>query len=240
MIVWLLVGIALAVAIALILRGFVGADPKSVAKILRWTAVGLVGLLGLALIGTGRLSQAIMLASVLVPLFVRWKAVWNRVKAAAGPKPGQTSAVETGLLAMELDHDTGSLDGRIKSGRFAARRLGELGLAELIELLRECAASDPSSVPLVEAFLDRAHPDWRRMHPGAADGGGADRAGGFAGAMTPAEAREILGVGEGAGEDEIRDAHRKLMMKNHPDQGGSTYLATKINQAKDVLLGRRA
>ena len=55
--------------------------------------------------------------------------------------------------------------------------------------------------------------------------------------MTVAEAYDVLGLKSGAGEDEIKAAHLRLMKKVHPDQAGSDWLAKKINAARDLLLG---
>jgi hypothetical protein len=238
MIVWLILGVAVAIAVVMILRGFAGADPKSIAKALRWTILILGGALAGFLLFTGRGQQALITLAVVGPMLMRWGALFNRLKGMLGPKPGQSSNVGTAYLDMELDHDSGRLDGRIKAGRFAGKRLSELAVPQLVDLLEDCRASDPQSVALVEAYLDRNHPDWREA-AGETAGGTQEKREAFAPQMTPAEARRILGVDEDADEDAIREAHRRLMLKNHPDQGGSTYLAAKINQAKDVLLKRK-
>lgn len=62
--------------------------------------------------------------------------------------------------------------------------------------------------------------------------------GGFLPEMTKREAAQILGVRESATEQKVREAHRKIMIANHPDAGGSSYVATKINAAKEMLLKR--
>mmetsp|Transcript_14078 Transcript_14078/g.51136 ORF Transcript_14078/g.51136 Transcript_14078/m.51136 type:complete len:117 (-) Transcript_14078:1330-1680(-) len=63
--------------------------------------------------------------------------------------------------------------------------------------------------------------------------------GGFEPKMTRREAALILAVREHAAEAKIKDAHRRIMIANHPDAGGSDFLAAKINEAKDTLLNKR-
>ena len=131
---------------------------------------------------------------------------------------------------MELDHDSGAMRGRILTGPHEGRTLDALDLTTLLGFLPEI---DGESRALLAAYLDRREPGWRDHAERDTDAGSAATGGGK---MTEEEAYQILGLQPGASAEEIGRAHRSLMKKLHPDQGGSTYLAARVNQAKDVLL----
>ena len=144
---------------------------------------------------------------------------------------GQASRVRSQYLDMVLDHDSGELSGQIVAGPHAGRDLGEFDLPQLTAMI---SGFDAESVALLESYLDRRFPAWRENTQGNATGGQSRAA--SSGKMTDEEAYQILGLQPGAGRDEIGRAHRALMKKLHPDQGGSTYLAARVNEAKDTLL----
>jgi hypothetical protein len=144
---------------------------------------------------------------------------------------GQTSQVRSQFLDMTLDHDNGGLTGRIVAGPNAGHSLDEFDLPQLAAMM---AGFDAESTALLESYLDRRFPAWRQNAEGHAAGGQGRAA--SSGKMTDEEAYQILGLQPGAGRDEIGRAHRALMKKLHPDQGGSTYLAARVNEAKDTLL----
>ena len=79
-------------------------------------------------------------------------------------------------------------------------------------------------------------PPWLKPPQGTANTGSRDVPGRRGAAMSRAEALKVLGLDESASEEEIRAAHRRLIVQTHPDKGGTSYLAAKINEAKDVLL----
>jgi hypothetical protein len=151
--------------------------------------------------------------------------------AGGARSSGQASRVRSRFFDMTLDHDTGGLTGNIISGANAGRSLEDFDLPALLGMFGEL---DAESVPLLESYLDRRFPAWRQNAQG--DGAGRQRRAAPGTKMTNEEAYQILGLKPGAGRDEISRAHRALMKKLHPDQGGSTYLAARVNEAKEVLL----
>jgi hypothetical protein len=144
---------------------------------------------------------------------------------------GQSSQVRSAFLDMALDHDSGQLSGTIIAGPHAGQSLDAFDLSQLVAM---GSGFDAESLALLEGYLDRRFPAWRQNAQGD-PAGRRDRATSNT-KMSDEEAYQILGVQPGAGRDEISRAHRSLMKKLHPDQGGSTYLAARVNEAKDTLL----
>lgn len=231
---YFVLGLAVLVGLFLLLRGLRGMHPQNLRKaslvIIVLVATGVIVFLA----ATGRLGP-IGWAALLLPLLLRLRNIRQAMKNFGGPTPGHNSDVETRYLRMTLEHDTGVLRGTVLEGAHRGRNLDELSLDDLLDLLRECRVNDPESATILESYLDRVHgADWRGADGGAANEGGPRAA--PDGTMTAAQAYEILGLDPGASPEQIRDAHRALLKTNHPDRGGSTWLAAQINLAKDLLL----
>ncbi len=216
------------------LNAFTKVNPHTAAALLKagggLGALAVAGVLG----ARGRLDVAIPLG--LTGLGLLGWLPWSipGFGARTHKSAGQVSRVHSAFVEMELDHDTGAMRGRILAGPHEGTALEALDLATLTGFLVEI---DEESRALLMAYLDRREPGWREH----AQGDAAARAGRAAwggGKMTEEEAYQILGVQPGAGAEEIGHAHRSLMKKLHPDQGGTTYLAARVNEAKDVLLRR--
>ena len=238
MIRFVLLGICLVTGIYLLYRWYIRAQPKEIIKGLKWASIILGSVLLLWVAFTGVKALAALAVPLLLPLIPAIIAAVRRAKAAAGPSPGATTAIETAFLRMTLDHDSGRMEGTVIEGAFRGRRLSELDDAELGELLRECRAEDEDSAKLLESYISRER-DLGEDAEGFASGEqGSDerRARSRPGGMSQAEAYQILDLEPGATREDVLAAHRRLMQQVHPDHGGSNYLAAKINQAKDVLL----
>jgi hypothetical protein len=230
MIVFILVLLAVA-AIAGLFWFLITVPPATLLRMLRWGLGIIVVLVAVFLLATGRGALDLPLALLLYFLrsggAVPGTALFKRLRAWFGGGPAAPStAIETQWLRMVLDRESGALDGEVLAGPFAGTPLARLSRDQLRALLAECAGTDEQSARLLETYLDRTHPGWRDQ-PQAPPGSGQ---------MSRGEALHVLGLTADAGPDQIREAHHRLLLKLHPDLGGSDYLASQINRARDVLL----
>lgn len=232
----LLGGLLAAYFIWWLLKAFSRAKPAVVARVVKQVG-GILALALAALLGArGRLDMALLL-SVVGCWLLGWSGLVASLKGPRKPKrAGAVSRVRSAMIEMELDHDSGRMRGTVLAGHFAGQSLDDLSPEVLREVRTACLRHDPDGVRLIEAYFDRRLPGWREH--AEADGDPRRRPDPKSGPMTKEEAYEILGLEPGAEADAIRRAHRGLIKKLHPDQGGSTYLAGRVNQAKDVLLNR--
>jgi len=231
----LLLALALLAFLGLGIFWFLRANPSAVARMLRpiLVVIGGLGVGGLLIFGVrflpGLLPELFGLLGILGTALI---ARYVRQRPSGGfssPGAGQRTEVRTAFVEAWIDHATGDVGGRVVKGRFAGRGLDTLTDSDLLELHAECAG-DADSLRVLESYLDRRlGTDWRKAQPPPPRGPRTD--------MTRDEALAILGLASGATEEDIRAAHRRLILRVHPDAGGSADLAARINRAKDVLLG---
>jgi len=231
----ILLALIVLAAVAFGIAWFLRANPSSLARLLRpiLVVLGASGVGGLLIFGLrflpGLLPELMGLAGVVIAALIARAARHRPSGGFSSPGTGQRTEVRTVFLQAWIDHATGDVGGTALSGRFAGRTLDALADAELLELRADCA-SDADSLKVLEAYLDRrlgGH--WRNSHRPPPPGPRTD--------MSRDEALAVLGLAEGATADEIRAAHRRLIQRMHPDVGGTADLASRINRAKDVLLG---
>ena len=235
----MILGIALLVALVYFLRWYATAPPSDLLKVLKWGGLTIGGLLVLFMLLRGGFQFLWIAAAFLIPYLLRRRGMRGWAQASKPRTEGQRSTVRTRFVAMELDHDTGDMDGEILEGPHRGKRLSDLDLDSLLDLMHLAYNEDSQSAQVIQSYLDRVHGDeWQEHAEEAGSAGGGSNSGAKPGTsqMTRDEAYEVLGLQPGAGEDEIRAAHRRLIREYHPDTGGSDYLAAKINEAKDLLL----
>lgn len=226
-----LIGFVLA-AVALVSAGlvFLRTDAGTLARAIRLAGPAVLALAGFVLMLLGRFGIGAPLLIFGVGSLAGSFAFRPRRRSSTARK---RSTVRTAAIEMELDHESGALEGLVLAGRFEQRTLGSLSLKDLLAFRGELS-DDGESRQLLETYLDGRFPAWRKdADADRGDGqGGAPRSG----PMSKEEAYKVLGLETGASATDVRKAHRRLMQRLHPDVGGSSFLAARINEAKDVLL----
>jgi hypothetical protein len=232
----LIIGLILLFLLVQGIKRFARMDAAAAARLVRHGG-GVLGMIGaFLLLLRGRIGLAAALAGMMAN-FAGWRTTSGGPSTGfrnvgEGARAGRSSTARSAMVEMQLDHDSGAMTGRVLAGAYAGRAVETLSRPELVALRRELMLDDPDGARLLEAYLDRRFAGWREADQG-------ERQGRRSGAMSRREALEVLGLAEGASAADIIRAHRTLMKKFHPDHGGSTTLAARVNQAKDVLMQRQ-
>lgn len=234
----ILIGLVALVLTILALNAYTKTSPALLAVILKRGGGVLALALGGLLLARGRLDFGMALLGFGAWMMGLSGRTLRGFRNAGG---GGVSRVRSAMIEMELDHSTGAIRGVVLAGQHEGAQLDSLTRPAILELYGVCRRDDPDGARLLEAYLDRRFSGWRSASDAHADFGGFRAGEGGArraGAITEDEAYEILGLKRGAAAADIARAHRDLMKKLHPDLGGTTDLAARVNEAKDVLMRR--
>lgn len=220
----------LAGAVALFLVWWFGRNlrirhPALTARVLRQVGGYIALALAAFFLIRGRLEFAILLGGGAIWLLEGSAGLNRRVRGFAARYDPRR------LSGATIRFDAGG-EGIALAGPYAGQPLAVIPLPALIALF----GRDAETARRLEAYLDRRHPGWRVDAQGDPDPG--PRRAAYPGAMTEQEAYEILGLERGASLEQVRTAHRTLMKRLHPDQGGTAEQAARVNAARDRLNNR--
>ncbi len=166
-----------------------------------------------------------------LPLFMRLAQNTDikQRRAAQQSVTAPTNKLETPHIIVRVNANTRAMNGEVRQGTFAGMHLEQLAADDLLDLLAELRKTDQRSASVLMTYLDHTQlEDWRARFRA--------RFTKTKEQMAREEALQILGLKEGASDDDIKAAYRRLMGRLHPDTGGTDYLAAKVNMAKDLLL----
>jgi hypothetical protein len=213
----------------LLLTGLARSDARSLASALRLALPFIMLVLAVCFAVAGRPGSGALLAIPAILLLLR---AARRNKSSG---TGQLPLIRSSWLELQVGNGRhGQMDGAVLAGAYEGRALSSLETSTLIELYR-LMASDAESRALMETYLDRRMPGWRRDADAYVDSG-VGRAP-SAGAMAHEEAYQILGLEPGASAADIRKAHRRLSHRMRIG-AGPVLLQSRIDEARDVLLAR--
>ncbi|QBR72538.1 molecular chaperone DnaJ [Beijerinckiaceae bacterium] len=235
---YLLSGIVLFSLALYALRAFAQADAASLARMIRNGSGGAALFAAAVLLFRGRIDMAIGLGG-LGAWLLGWRggSLQRLFGSSRKPNPQKTSFVRSAMIEMELDHESGKMRGTILAGPDEGKSLDSLTRPHCEAVYDMCCRDDPEGARLMEAYLDRRFSGWRAASQNQGHAG-RRRSGRRSSIMSEDEAYEVLGLQKGASDEEVVRSHRSLMKKLHPDHGGSTDLAARVNEAKDVLMRR--
>ena len=239
---FLIAGLLLLWFASVAMKGFVRANPVTMARMVRkgGTLAALAGALVMLL--RGRIDMALGLLGLGFWLNKSGRSGKGPFGFAQARRARKVSRVRSAMIEMgarscyERDVRYGA-GGSRRGSRARPSRPGPAASA----CGSAASPTTPEGARLLEAYFDRRFAGWREAADRAGDTGSAGATGGRSnrpGFMSEDEAHEVLGLPKRASREEITRAHRMLMKKFHPDHGGSTDFAARVNEAKDVLMRR--
>lgn len=219
--------VAVVLVLLVALGGFLRSDPKQLARNIKLSGPVFAGLAGTALL----FARQPLWGGLILFVAIAWYSFSARKRRE---EPASRALVRTAALEVETERKTGKVEGLVLAGRQEGRTLSSMDLEELRRLYAELAA-DTESQKLLEAYLDGRFPVWREDTQ--ANSGKRLRIAPGPRSMTKKQAYKILGLEAGAAAADILEAHRRLMQSLGSDVGdGTSVLAARLNEAKDVLL----